>query len=152
MTFAQAFVAVGWRFHETLAWVKDSMVLGHSDYHYQHEPIIYGWKGKNRPWYGGRDKVSVIEIPRPKRSEDHPTMKPVALVEHCLENSSKPRDVGYDPFLGSGTAMIAAEKLGRVCYGMEIEPRYVDVAVRRWMNATGQVATRESDGMEFQHE
>ncbi len=76
--FDEAFVDAGWKFHETLVWVKDSMVLGHSDYHYKHEPILYGWKGKNRKWYGGRNQVSVLEVDRPKRSADHPTMKPLS--------------------------------------------------------------------------
>ena len=150
LVFGQAFEAAGWHYHQGLVWVKDTMVLGHCDYHYKHEPILYGWRGKNRVWNAGRDQVSVFEIERPKRSEDHPTMKPVELVAACIRNSSKAAgDIGYDPFCGSGTTIIAAEKLGRRCYAMEISPAYVDVSVRRWQNATGSQAIREQDGFEF---
>jgi len=130
--------------------VKDSMVLGHSDYHVRHEDILYGWKfGPGRPgrgkhsgsrWYGDHTQTTVFQIDRPKRSAEHPTMKPVELVSIMLTNSSRSGDLVLDPFLGSGTTMIAAERLGRRCYGMEIEPRYVDVAVRRWEEFTGRKA------------
>ncbi len=129
--FARAFVDTGWHWHETLVWLKDSMVLGHSDYHYKHEPLLYGWKGKNRRWFGGRDQVSVFEIPRPKASELHPTMKPPGLVVRCLRNSSRIGDVGYDPFSGSGTTLVASEQTGRACLAMEIDPKYVAVALER---------------------
>jgi DNA modification methylase/predicted nucleic acid-binding protein len=131
LEFGGQFVAAGWKFHETLVWVKDSMVLGHSDYHYKHEPILYGWKGKNRTWYGDRSQTTVLEIARPKRSELHPTMKPLALVEHCLRNSTKAGDVGYEPFGGSGTTFVAAAQMGRRCYGVEIDPRYCAVILER---------------------
>jgi DNA modification methylase len=129
--FYKAFLDVGWHWHETLVWAKDALVLGHSDYHYQHEPILYGWKGKNRPWFGGRDKSSLLTIPRPKASELHPTMKPPELVADCLKNSSRVGDSGYEPFSGSGTTIVAAEQTGRICYAMEIDPRYVAVALER---------------------
>lgn len=144
LQFGAAVLGVGWHFHETLVWVKDSMVLGHSDYHYKHEPILYGWRGKNRKWYGGRTQVTVLEHERPKKSENHPTMKPVRLVAANLQNSSRSGDVGYDPFLGSGTTLIAAEQLDRICYGLELEPRYCDVIVERWENLTGKKASRKS--------
>jgi DNA methylase len=131
LEFGRAFLEAGWHLHQTLVWVKDSIVLGHSDYHYQHEPILYGWKGGNRRWYGGRDKSSVIEIPRPKASELHPTMKPPELVAHCLRNSSRIGDLGYEPFCGSGTTLVAAEQTGRTCVAMEIDPKYVAVALER---------------------
>jgi site-specific DNA-methyltransferase (adenine-specific) len=137
MVFDKCFVDVGWKFHETLVWVKDSMVLGHSDYHYKHEPIIYGWKGKNRFWYSGRDQVSVFEIPRPKRSAEHPTMKPPELVEVCMQNSTKNADIVYEPFSGSGTSIIACERLGRKCRAIEISPAYVAVSIQRWVDTTG---------------
>jgi site-specific DNA-methyltransferase (adenine-specific) len=130
--FGKAFLAVGWHLHQTLVWVKDSMVLGHSDYHYRHEPILYGWKpGKPRPWFGERDQVSVFEIPRPKVSELHPTIKPTELVAQCLRNSSRPGGLGYDPFCGSGTTLVAAEQTGRICLALEIDPKYVAVALER---------------------
>jgi site-specific DNA-methyltransferase (adenine-specific) len=143
-TFRLAIADVGWRFHQALAWVKDSMVLGHSDYHYRHEDVLYGWKdGPGRPgrgthngtrWYGDHCQTTVVEIPRPKCSAEHPTMKPVQLVAYCLSNSSRRGDAVIDPFLGSGTTLIAAEQLGRTCYGMEIEPKYVDVIRQRYAN------------------
>jgi site-specific DNA-methyltransferase (adenine-specific) len=145
--FGKAFLAAGWHFHETLVWVKDAMVLGHSDYHFQHEPIIYGWKGKNRPWFGGRDKVSLLRHPKPNRSESHPTMKPVGLVAECLANSSAPAAVGFEPFSGSGTTLVAAEQLGRLCRAVELEPKYVAVALERLaaLGLTPRLATH-SDG------
>jgi site-specific DNA-methyltransferase (adenine-specific) len=132
MEFCKAFVDAGWKWHQTLVWLKDSMVLGHSDYHYKHEPLLYGWKpGKGRRWFGGRDQVSVLEVPRPKASELHPTMKPPELVLACLRNSSRAGDLGYDPFSGSGTTLVAAEQAGRACLAMELDPKYVAVALER---------------------
>jgi site-specific DNA-methyltransferase (adenine-specific) len=136
--FATALIETGWKWHETLVWLKNSMVLGHSDYHYKHEAVFYGWKGKNRHWYAGRDQVSVFEVDRPSRSEEHPTMKPPELVVAMLENSTKPADVVYEPFSGSGTTIIACEQLGRKCRAAEISPGYVAVALQRWADATGQ--------------
>ena len=128
-------------YRQTLVWVKDSMVLGHSDYHYKHEPIFYGWKpGASHREPPDRTQVSVWEIARPKRSEEHPTMKPVELVAKAVGNSSLRGESVYEPFCGSGTTLIAAEQLGRKCYGMEISPQYCDVIVRRWENLTGETA------------
>lgn len=130
-------------YRQTLVWVKDSMVLGHSDYHYKHEPIFYGWKpGALHRQPPNRTQVSVWEIDRPKRNKEHPTMKPVELVAKAIENSSLRGESIYDPFLGSGTTLIAAEQLGRKCYGMEISPAYCDVIVKRWETLTGKKATR----------
>jgi DNA modification methylase len=150
-TFWNVVAAIGWQIHEGLVWVKDTMVLGHADYHYRHEPILYGWKpGPGRSgrgmhegsrWYGDHSQTSVFEIPRPKASEEHPTMKPVELLTGCLANSTRPGDAVLDTFLGSGSTMIACEQLGRRCYAMEIGPRYVDVAVRRWEEFAGREAT-----------
>ena len=147
--FTKVFLDAGWHLHQTLIWVKDAFVLGHSDYHYRHGPILYGWKGSKRRWYGGRDQQSVFEVARPRRSPDHPTAKPVALVEAQLPNSSRRGDLGYDPFCGSGTTIIAAERLGRRCNAMEIEPRYVDVCLRRWQNYTGLDALLAENGRSF---
>ncbi len=150
VTFGIAILGAGWRLHEELQWVKDSMVLGHSDYHLRHETVVYGWlPGEGRSgrgnhggsrWYGDNSQTSVFEIPRPKASREHPTGKPVALVEAHLTNSSMVGGLVYEPFSGSGTTLIACERLGRRCYAMEIEPRYVDVAVRRWEEFTGKTA------------
>ncbi len=152
VVFANTLVEAGWRIHETLVWVKDAMVLGHSDYHYRHEPVFYGWlPGPGRSgrgnhdgsrWFGGNAETSVFEIPRPKASPDHPTSKPVALVERHIANSSQANEIILEPFSGSGTTLIAAERLGRRAYCLELEPRYVDCAVRRWELFTGKEAKR----------
>lgn len=149
LVFGRAFEDVGWHLHESLVWVKDSMVLGHSDYHYRHELILYGWKGTGRRWVAGRKESSVFEVPRPQASPDHPTSKPVALVEAHIQNSSLRGGIGYDPFLGSGTTLVASERLGRHCFGIDVEPRYVDVAIRRWEQFTGRAAVLLDDGRTF---
>lgn len=121
--------------------MKDRLVLGHSHYHYRHEHIFYGWKGKSS-WQGSRKEDSVWEEDRPQSSPQHPTMKPVSLCEQAIENSSGLDDVVADPFLGSGTTLIAAERIGRRCYGMEIDPRYCRVAIARWEVFTGEKAEK----------
>ena len=150
LTFGDAIRQLNWRLHETLVWVKDSMVLGHTDYHYRHEPIFYGYfPGEGRPgrgnhagslWQGNHSQTTVFEIPRPKRSESHPTMKPVKLVEEMLQNSSQLGDGVLDLFGGSGSTLIACEKLGRRCFMCEIDPHYNDVIITRWANFTGKKA------------
>lgn len=130
--FGQIFKEQGWLYHQTLTWVKNVMVMGHSDYHYQHEPIIYGWKqGAEHVWNGGRDKVSTLFYDRPSKSTWHPTMKPVNLIEHCLMNSSKVGAWGVDPFIGSGSTMVAAHVLDRRCVGMDADARYIAVTLQR---------------------
>jgi site-specific DNA-methyltransferase (adenine-specific) len=127
-----------WR--QTIVWAKQSLVMGHSDYHYQHEAIFYGWKpGTHRP-PPDRKQTTLWEIDRPTASREHPTMKPVALMAKCIENSTIICDEIYDPFLGSGTTLVAAQQLGRRCYGIEISPRYVDVILARWESLTGKTA------------
>ncbi|MGE0227521.1 MAG: DNA methyltransferase [Dehalococcoidia bacterium] len=148
VVFAEAFIRQGWRLHQQLVWVKSRLVLGHSDYHYRHEPILFGYKSGasgrrgrgGRGWYGDNTADSVFEVPTPTRNDDHPTSKPVALIEPMLRNSSRTGEVVLDPFLGSGSTLIAAEQLGRRCFGIDLDPRYVDVAVRRWESFTGQRA------------
>lgn len=143
--FQQHFEAAGFWFHQNLIWVKDRLVLGHANYHYRHEPMLYGWvPNKNssgeewpgsmypdHPWYGERTKTTVIEIPKPSRSDLHPTTKPTALITHCLLNSSAPGALGWEPFGGSGATLIAAHQANRVCYAMEIDPKYGAVIVER---------------------
>ena len=124
--------------HE-LIWLKNNHVLGRVDYAYKHEPILYAWKKGGHKFYGGF-QTSVIECKRPNASKLHPTMKPVELVAKLMENSSKIGELVYEPFCGSGTTIIAAEQLGRKCYGMEISPNYCDVIVKRWENLTGKKA------------
>jgi DNA modification methylase len=119
--------------HQQLVWAKDSMVLGHSDYHYKHEPILYGWKpGGSHYFTADRTKTSILDFARPKRSEEHPTMKPVELWAELISNSSKKGDIVLDTFLGSGTTLIASDQLGRICYGMEISPKYCHVIIERY--------------------
>jgi DNA modification methylase len=150
VVFLQAFLVQGWRLHQTLVWVKDSIVLGHGDYHYRHEPIAFGyvpgpgrWGRGAKGWYGGNDQSSVIEVARPAASREHPTTKPVELIRRCLVNSTKEGDRVLDPFCGSGSTLIACEVMGRAGYGMEIDPTYCDVAVARWEALTGRKATVE---------
>ena len=117
---------------QVLVWVKDSLVLGRSDYHYRHEPILYGWKpGASHYFTEDRTKTSVFEVARPKASREHPTMKPVELWSEFIINSSKQDGCVYDPFIGSGTTMVAAHQLNRTCYGMEIDPKYCQVIIDR---------------------
>jgi DNA modification methylase len=128
-----------------IIWVKDVFVLGHSDYHYQHEPIFYGWTpGAVHRGPPDRKQTSVWNFERPKRSEKHPTMKPVKLVAHALAMSSSEGDTVADPFGGSGTTLIACEQMARVCRTIEISPNYCDVIVERWEALTGGKAVRRA--------
>jgi DNA modification methylase len=127
-----------------LIWDKGHFSIGRSDYHWQHEPIAYGWKlGAKHAWHGDRKQSTVWSLARDRSSDYvHPTQKPIALVERALENSSKEGDLVVDPFGGSGSTLIAAEKLGRRAYLMELDPKYCDVIVQRWQDATGRTAER----------
>lgn len=172
--FMRCFRGTGWLLHQDLIWVKDTFVMGHSDYHYGHEPILYGqdaggeipwygdveqedvqgaewdigagaglytmehgatlygWShGERRPWYGGRTKSSVITVRRPKRSEFHPTAKPPELIAAHLRNSSLPGSIGLDPFVGYGSTIVASERLGRLAFGQDIEPKYCAATLER---------------------
>lgn len=117
---------------QQIIWAKNSMVLGHSDFHYKHEPLAYGWKEGPHFSCGDRTLTTVWEIDRPGASREHPTMKPLELVHRAITYSSRPDDVVYDPFGGSGTTLLAAEPLGRRCRMMELDPAYCDVIVDRW--------------------
>ena len=150
MTFGIRFLAQGWRLHQTLVWEKDSPVLGHCDYHYVHEPVAFGykpgpgrWGRGGKGWYGGNDQTTVIRVPRPKASAEHPTAKPVELIRRMLANSSNEGDAVLDPFCGSGSTLVAAEITGRRGYGMDVDPRYCDVAIHRLEHATGLEARKE---------
>ena len=134
---------------QIMVWVKDSMVLGHSEYHYRHEPILFGWKKGDRLKNNDRTKTTVWEFERPKRSTEHPTMKPVNMWIYAIKNHSNKDDILYEPFSGSGTTIIAAEQTKRRCFAMEISPHYVDVAVKRWQDFTGEDAVLESDNKKF---
>lgn len=131
----------GWQVKHELIWLKQSIVLNRADYNYQHEPFLYGWN-KTHKFYGkGKFKnTSVWQIDRPTRSKEHPTMKPVELFAEILNNATKKDDVVLDTFCGSGTSFIACEQLGRICYGLELDPKYCDVIIKRWETLTGEKA------------
>ena len=132
---------VGWTIRQCLIWNKNTLVLGRQDYHWKHEPCLYGWKdGASHNWYGNRKQTTVMDFDKPTRNGEHPTMKPVPLFAYQMEMSSKKGDNVLDLFGGSGTTMIAAEQLGRNAYLMELDPRYVDVIVNRWEELTGHKA------------
>lgn len=129
---------------QILVWVKDSMVLGHSEYHYKHEPILFGWiPGGSRHKNEDRTRTSVWEVARPKVNKEHPTMKPVDLWIMAIKDGSVPDEVVFDQFSGSGTTIVACEQTGRRAFAMELDPKYVDVAVARWEKFTGKKAYRE---------
>lgn len=131
-TIDAALRAVDLHWSATIIWVKDLFVLGRSKYHRRYEPIWYGWPDVgNSSFDGGRDLDDVWEIARPRTSDEHPTMKPIELVARAIRNSSGPGNIVCDPFVGSGTTMAAAQALGRICYGMDIEPKYVAVVLER---------------------
>jgi DNA modification methylase len=129
---------------QIMVWAKDSMVLGHSEYHYQHEPILFGWIPGERHLNKDRTRTTLWTYDRPKASREHPTMKPIELWSQAVKDGSRAGETIFDPFLGSGTTLIAAEQLGRKCYGMEISPAYCDVIVKRWETLTGKKATLEA--------
>lgn len=137
----------------TIIWVKDRFVMSQKDYHTRYEPIWYGWKADAPRIYplDDRTKDDVWEVPRPKRSDEHPTMKPIELVAMAITNSSNVGDVGLDLFGGSGTTLIAAEETGRVCNMMELDPKYCDVIVKRYIQNTNDVAILIRDGVETKY-
>ena len=150
-TLQAAFKAAGGHWSTFVIWAKNTFTLGRADYQRQYEPILYGWKeGTDHFWCGARDQGDVWFVDKPRKNDLHPTMKPVALVERAIRNSSKSRDIVLDPFGGSGTTLIACEKTGRSARLLELDPRYVDVIVGRWQEFSGQVATLENDGRVFE--
>lgn len=130
--FMVSLAEAGYPYRGHVVWVKNAMVFGRSLYHYRHEPILYGWR-EDGPHYedGDRTLTSVFEVDRQGVNSEHPTMKPLALVQPMVAHSSKSGDIVYDPFLGSGTTLIAAHRLNRRCYGLEIEPKYCEVILKR---------------------
>ena len=127
----------GWRVRHELIWVKNNHVLGRTDYNYKHEPILYGWKKDGKHRFFGGFQTSVLEFPKPQNSDLHPTTKPVELIERLIANSSQAGEIVLDTFLGSGTTLIAGERLGRRCRAVEISPAYCAVAIQRWVDMTG---------------
>ena len=137
----------GWQVRQCLIWKKQTMVMGRQDYHWKHEPCLYGWKGgAGHLWATDRKQTTVLEFDRPSRNAEHPTMKPVELFEYQMLNNTKGGDQVLDSFAGSGTTAIACEKHGRFARLMELDPKYCDVIIKRWQDFTGQEATHEASG------
>ena len=133
----------GGHWSDYIIWIKDHFVLGRADYQRAYEPIWYGWReGVKRVWNGGRDQDDVWRIDRPSESPLHPTMKPLPLIERAIHNSSESGALVLDPFMGSGSTLIACERTGRLSAGIELDPRYCDVIVARWEAFTGLEASR----------
>lgn len=141
---------VNWKLSQIIIWKKSALILGRKDYHFIHEPCLYGWKeGAAHAWYSDRKQTTVLEFNKPQRNGEHPTMKPVDLIQYQVENSSRAGDTVLDLFGGSGTTLIACEITGRKNCSMELDPKYCDVIVRRWQQYTGRRATHAVTGQEF---
>jgi site-specific DNA-methyltransferase (adenine-specific) len=140
----------GWKVRQCLIWKKSSMVMGRQDYHWKHEPCLYGWKeGAGHLWATDRKQTTILEFDKPSRNGEHPTMKPVVLFEYQMLNNTKGADIVLDSFGGSGTTMLAAEKHGRHARLMELDPKYCDVIIKRWQEFTGKIATHAETGQPF---
>ena len=140
--FASALATTGWHIAQCIVWSKHHFVLGRSDYHWKHEPILYGWKpGAPHPWYSDRKQTTVWNFKRPLRNRDHPTMKPVDLVSYAIGNSSAPGNIVLDTFAGGGSTLVACEQTDRTAYVMELDPRYCDVIRNRYAEQRGRDIT-----------
>ncbi len=149
-TLQKAWLDAGGKWSTFIIWSKNTFTLGRADYQRQYEPILYGWKqGADHFWCGDRDQSDIWNYNKPRVNDLHPTMKPVELVERAIKNSSKSRDIVLDLFGGSGTTLIACEKTGRQARLMELDPKFVDVIVKRWEEYTGLQAVRQEDGVKF---
>ena len=138
LNFRKAFKDAGFDLRSCIIWNKNSLVMGRGDYQWKHEPILYGWRaGGAHEWHGDRKQTTVWDMAKPQKNGEHPTMKPIELIEKAIFNSSKKEDLILDLFLGSGSTLIASQKTGRICYGMELDPKYVDVIVQRYVDYTG---------------
>ncbi len=138
LNFRKAFTDAGFYLSGCCIWKKNSLVLGRSPYQWQHEPCLFGWKkGGRHQWYSDRKQTTIWEYDRPRVSKEHPTMKPVALMAYPIQNSSMSNCIVLDPFLGSGSTLIAAEQAGRICYGVELDEKFVDVIVKRYIEQVG---------------
>jgi DNA modification methylase len=151
-TLYRAFTRAGGHWSTFLIWAKDQFTLGWSDYQRQYEPILYGWKsGGTHHWCGARDQGDVWQVPKPRLNDLHPTMKPVELIERAINNSSQPGDIVFDPFAGSGSTLIACQRTRRRARLIELDPKYVDVIVRRWQEFTGKSAVLAGSDLTFEH-
>lgn len=132
---------VGWKVRQCLIWNKNTIVMGRQDYHWKHEPCLYGWKsGASHLWNSDRKQSTVIDMPKPAKSELHPTMKPIQLFDYQIKNNTKTGAVVLDLFGGSGTTIMACEQNNRIAYTMELDPKFVDVIIGRWEKFTGKTA------------
>jgi DNA modification methylase len=144
LEYREAMIAAGIAVRQCLIWVKNTPDGGKADYHAKHEPVLYGWKGGGaHGWYSNRRQSTVLRYDRPMRSEHYRSMKPVAMVEYHIRNSTAPRQIVYDPYGGTGTTLMACEAAGRSCRMLEIEPAMCDVIIQRWEATTGKKAVLE---------
>ena len=153
LNFRKAFSEAGFYLSGTCIWKKQSLVLGRSPYQWQHEPVLYGWKKKGKhKWYTGRKESTIWEFDKPKKNGEHPTMKPVALIAYPIMNSSVSNTIILDPFGGSGSTLIASEQTERICYTIELDPKYADVIVKRYIEVSGKGGSDvflECDGLSY---
>jgi len=150
LQFKWAVANVGLVVRQCLIWNKNAIVMGRQDYHWKHEPCLYGWKGgAGHLWASDRKQSTVLEFAKPNANKEHPTMKPLELFQYCMLNNTKGDDIVLDLFGGSGTTLIVAQNTGRVCYMMELDPAYCDVIINRWQTLTGQQAINEATGEVF---
>lgn len=142
LNFRKAFSEAGFYLSGTCIWKKQSLVLGRSPYQWQHEPCLYGWKNKGKhQWYSDRKQTTIWEFDKPKKNGDHPTMKPIPLIAYPIKNSSMSNCIVLDPFGGSGSTLIACEQLGRICHTIELDEKYCDVIVKRYIEQVGSADT-----------
>ena len=154
LNFRRAFVDAGFYLSGCCIWKKESLVLGRSPYQWQHEPVLYGWKKKGKhQWYTGRKETTIWEFDKPKKSGDHPTMKPIPLLAYPITNSSMSNSVVLDPFGGSGSTLIACEQTDRICYTIELDEKFCDVIVNRYVEQVGSAdgVSVERDGRTLQY-
>jgi DNA modification methylase len=150
-TLQRAFATAGGKWSTFIIWAKNTFTLGRADYQRQYEPILYGWKeGSDHYWCGARDQGDVWFFDKPVKNDLHPSMKPGALVERAIRNSSKTRDIVLDPFGGSGSTLIACEKAGRQARLIELDPKYCDVIVTRLQEFRGRTATLDRDSRSYE--
>ena len=154
LNFRRAFADAGFRLSGTCIWKKQSLVLGRSPYQWQHEPILFGWKKKGKhQWYTGRKESTIWEFDKPKKNGDHPTMKPIPLLAYPIMNSSMSNTLVLDPFGGSGSTLIACEQTDRSCYMIELDEKFCDVIVKRYIEQVGSAngVSVQRDGLAYQY-
>ncbi|EMF0257296.1 site-specific DNA-methyltransferase [Enterococcus hirae] len=155
LNFRKAFVDAGFYLSGTCIWKKQSLVLGRSPYQWQHEPVLFGWKKKGKhQWYTGRKESTIWEFDKPKKNGDHPTMKPIPLLAYPITNSSMSNCIVLDPFGGSGSTLIACEQTNRICHTIELDEKFVDVIVNRYIEQVGSAenVTLIRDGKTYKYE